>query len=189
MMTFTELLENRRSIRDFKDKTVDLETIKEILQDSCLAPSASNGQPCQFIIISDKQMMKKLSDESKKNILLDFAEGKQSSSPNYVDILKSEKFNVFYNAPCLIYVVGSKNVRLLDVDCALAVSYIMFSAVQRGLGTCWINLGAQIRDPELKAQIGMPDDCRIVAPVIIGYPKAIPAASERHAPQILRVIS
>jgi hypothetical protein len=35
----------------------------------------------------------------------------------------------------------------------------------------------------------MPDDSRIVAPVIIGYPKEIPAASERHAPQILKIIS
>jgi nitroreductase len=104
-------------------------------------------------------------------------------------MLKNENFNVFYNAPCLIYVVGSKSVRSLDVDCALATSYIMFSAAQRGLGTCWINLGAYIRDQKIKADIGLPDDCRIVAPVIIGYPKEIPAASERHAPQILKIVS
>ena len=84
---------------------------------------------------------------------------------------------------------GSVNVRSLDVDCALAVSYMMFSAVQRGLGTCWVALGAQIKDPKIKTEIGMPDDCRIVAPVIIGYPKEIPPASERNAPKILRVIS
>ena len=103
--------------------------------------------------------------------------------------MKDENFNVFYNAPCLIYIVGSVNVRSLDVDCALAVSYIMFGAAQRGLGTCWINLGAYIRDPKIKVEIGIPDDCRIAAPVIIGYPKEIPVASERHAPQILKIVS
>ena len=189
MMTFSKLLQNRRAIRDFQAKDVPLEIVKEIIQESCLAPSASNGQPCQFIIINNKQTMKKLSDESKKNLLQDFAENKTSLNPDYVDMLKNEKFNVFYNAPCLIYVIGSKSVRSLDVDCALAVSYIMFCAAQRGLGTCWVNLGSYIRDQKIKAELGIPDDCRIIAPVIIGYPKAIPAPSERNAPNILKIVN
>lgn len=163
--------------------------IKEILQESTLAPSASNGQPCRFIIINNKEMIKKLSDESKKNILNDFAENKASSNPIYANLLKKEEFNVFYNAPCLIYIVGPVNLRNLYYDCSLMASYIMFCAVERGLGTCWINLGSQIRDPKLRAEIGLPDDSQIVAPIIIGYPKEIPAASERHAPEILKIIN
>jgi nitroreductase len=189
MTTFSKLLQNRRAIRDFQAKDVPLEIVKEIIQESCLAPSASNGQPCQFIIINNKQTMKKLSDESKKNLLQDFAENKALLTSNYEASLKNESFNVFYNAPCLIYVVGSNAVRSLDVDCALAVSYIMFSAAQRGLGTCWIGLGLYIRDQKTKAELGIPDGCRIVAPVIIGYPKAIPAPSERNAPNILKIVN
>jgi len=189
MMTFSKLLQNRRAIRDFQAKDVPLETIKEIIQESTLAPSASNGQPCQFIIINNKQTMKKLSDESKKNLLQDFFKNPSSLNPDYEARLKNEKFNVFYNAPCVVYVVGAKSVYSLDVDCALAVSYIMFSAAQRGLGTCWIGLAAHIRDPKTKAEIGIPDNCRIVAPVIIGYPKAIPAPSERNAPNILKIVN
>lgn len=188
-MTFAELLKNRRSIRDFQDKEVSVDIIKEILKEATLAPSASNAQPCRFIIVNNRQIMKKLSDESKKNLLQDFAENKSALNPAYVDMLKNEAFNVFYNAPCLIYIVGAKGVRSLDVDCALAAGYIMFSAAQRGLGTCWINLGAYIRDQEIKAALAMPDDCRIVAPVIIGYPKEIPQAIERNAPQILRIVN
>jgi nitroreductase len=189
MMTFPELLKNRRSIRDFQAKEVSLDLVKEILQESTLAPSASNAQPCQFIIINNRQMMKKLSDESKKNLLQDYAENKSSLNAAYVDVLKNETFNIFYNAPCLIYLIGSKSVRSLDVDCALAAGYIMFGAAQRGLGTCWINLGAHIRDSKIRAELGMPDACRIVAPIIIGYPKEIPAAPERHDPKILKIVS
>jgi nitroreductase len=189
MMTFTELLKNRRAIRDFQAKDVSLDVVKEILKESCLAPSASDGQPCQFIIITNREILKKLSDESKKNLLQDFFKNPASLNPTYEALMKDENFNVYYNAPCLIYVIGSKSVRSLDVDCALAVSYIMFGAAQRGLGTCWVHLGSYIRDQKIKAEIGIPDDCRIVAPVIIGYPKGIPAASERHAPQILKVVS
>jgi nitroreductase len=64
----------------------------------------------------------------------------------------------------------------------------MFSAADKGLGTCWVALGANIRDPKLRAELGIPENCRIVAPIILGYPKALPAASERHEPEILRVI-
>ena len=189
MMTFIELLKNRRAIRDFQDKEIPLKIVEEILQESTLAPSASNGQPCRFSIVNCKNTIKTLSDESKANLLDDFAENKASFNPAYADVLKDKNFNVFYNAPCLIYVIGSKSVGSLDVDCALAASYIMFSAVSRGLGTCWIALGSQIRDTKTKALLGIPDGCCIVAPIIIGYPENIPKASERHSPQILRVIS
>jgi nitroreductase len=189
MMTFAELLKNRRAIRDFQEKEVPLDIIKEILKESCLAPSASNGQPCRFSIVNCKNTIKALSDESKENLLDDFAKNKTALNPGYVDMLKNKNFNVFYNAPCLIYVIGSTAVDSLELDCALAVSYIMFSAASRGFGTCWIALGSYIRDPKTKALLGIPDGCQIVAPVIIGYPKEIPAAPERHDPQILRVIS
>ena len=188
MMTFAELLKSRRSIRDFQDKEVPLKIVEEILQESTFAPSASNNQPCRFSIVNCKNTIKALSDESKENLLEDYAKNKTSLNPAYVDVLKEKNFNVYYNAPCVIFIIGSSSVRSLDVDCALAASYMMFSAVERGLGTCWINLGSQIRDPQLKAVLGIPDGCRIVAPIIIGYPKEIPPAPERHAPQILRVI-
>lgn len=189
MMTFAELLQNRRAVRAFQPRAVPLETVREIIKDSCLAPSASNGQPCRFIIINNKQVMKRLSDESKRSLLQDFSENPASLHPKYEALMRDEKFNVFYDAPCLVYVAGPVNLRSLDVDCALAVSYMMFSAAQRGLGTCWIGLGAYIRDPGIKAEIGLPDDCRIVAPVVIGYPKEIPAPSERHDPRILKIVS
>ncbi|OGP68208.1 MAG: hypothetical protein A2W27_07910 [Deltaproteobacteria bacterium RBG_16_44_11] len=189
MITFSELLQKRRSIRDYESKDVPLEIVNEILKEATLAPSASNNQPCRFVIVNCKETINRLSDESKANLLQDFSQKKTSLSPEYVDLLKNEKFNVFYNAPCVIYIVGSSVVYSLDIDCALTASYIMLSAAQRGLGTCWIGLGAYIRDPKIKAEMGIPDSCRIVAPIIIGYPKAIPPPSERNAPKILRVIS
>ena len=134
-------------------------------------------------------MLKKLSDENKKNLLDDFSRNPNALSTSYEAILKDDKFNVFYNAPSVIYVVGSKDVRSLDVDCALAVCYLMFSAAQRGLGTCWIGFGAHIQDPKIKEEIGLPEDYQIIAPLVIGYPKAIPAPLERKEPQILKIIT
>jgi nitroreductase len=187
-MEFQELLKKRRAIRDFQDKKVPLEVVKAVIQDSCLAPTASNGQPCKFIIVQDKKMIKKLSDESKKNLLADCELDPQSPLNNYKAVLAEESFNAFYNAPCLVFVVGPKQIWSLDIDCSLTVSYLMLSAADKGLGTCWIALGANIRDKKTLDEIGVPDDCRIVAPIILGYPANIPEASERHAPEILKVL-
>ena len=187
-MNYQTLLTNRRAIRDYQDKEVPLSLVKDILQESCLAPTASNAQPCRFIIIQNRDLLKRLSDESKKNLLAVLQKNPDSPMKMYETTLQDATFNAFYNAPAAIFVAGSNAVRSLDVDCALTVAYLMFSAAARGLGTCWIALGSQIRDPKLLDEIGLPGDCRIVAPVILGYPKAIPPASERHAPDILKII-
>ncbi|MCG2740135.1 MAG: nitroreductase family protein [Syntrophaceae bacterium] len=187
-MDFETILKNRRSIRDFQNQEVPLPILKEIIQDTCLAPTASNGQPCRFIIIQNRDCIKKLSNESKKSLLDDLDRNPNLPLKQYEAALRDERFNVFYNAPCLVLFVGPKDVYSLDVDCGLTVAYFMFSATSRGLGTCWIGLGAHVRDKKILDEIGVPSGCRIVAPIIIGYPESIPAASERHSPDILKSI-
>ncbi len=187
-MDFEKLLINRRAIRDFQDKEVPLSVIKEIIQDTCLAPTATNRQPCKFIVIQNRDYIKKLSDESKKTLLSYLEKDPQSPLKLYEPRLRDEQFNVFYNAPWLVYFIGPKNVLSLEVDCGLTVAYFMFSATSRGLGTCWIGLGAHIRNRQTLDEMGVPADCKIVAPVIIGYPTSIPAASERHVPDIAKIM-
>jgi len=188
-MDFKELLVKRRSIRDFEERPVSMELVKEMLKETTLAPTASNAQPCEFIIITDRALIKRLSDESKANLLKDFAASPNDRLRMYVDMLKNESFNVFYNAPCLVLVLGESSIATLDFDAALTVAYLMFAATTRGLGTCWINLGANIRDESLRRELGVPDGHRIVAPIIIGYPKAIPEASARHEARVLKIVS
>ena len=189
MTDFAVLLKNRRSIRDYEDKEVTSEIVKEIIKESCLAPSSGNGQPWQFIIVNNREVIKSLSEENKRNLLADMAGNPDSPSKKYEAALRDPDFNVFYNAPCLVYFIGYKDIRSLHVDCALAACYFMFSALEKGLGTCWIGLGKFIQDPELRQLVGIPDDCQIVAPIIIGYPKSIPGPTEREDPRILKIVS
>ncbi|UCE51281.1 MAG: nitroreductase family protein [Desulfobacterales bacterium] len=189
MAEFIELLKKRRSIRHFENKEVPLKIIRDIIKESCLAPSAANGQPWRFIIINDRDLIKRLSDDAKKNLISYIEKNPDAPTKKYEAALRNPDFNVFYNAPCLVYIVGSKQVRNLYVDCALAACYFMFSASERGLGTCWVGLGTSIQDPNLLKLIGMPEDHKIVAPLIIGYPNSIPSPPERNEPQILKIVS
>jgi nitroreductase len=188
-MDFFDLLVKRRSIRDFEEKEVSVEVVKEIIRDSCLAPSSGNGQPWKFIIVNNKDWIKKLSAESKKNLLAAIEKNPNSPIKKYEAAMRNKDFNVFYNAPCLVYIAAPKEVRSLYVDCALLACYFMFAATARDLGTCWVALGSEIRDPEILRAIGMPEDCQIIAPIIVGYPKNIPTAAIRNEPQILKIIN
>ena len=188
MADFFELLNTRRSIRDFQDRGVPIDLVRAIIKDTCMAPSSGNGQPWKFIVVNNLNKIRELSDESKKNLLSSIEKDPASPLKKYEAALRNKDFNVFYNAPCLVYIGGAKEVRSLWVDCALAACYFMFSAAARGLGTCWVDLGSQIRSPEILKKIGLPEECQIVAPMALGYPKSIPSPPERRA-EILRIIS
>jgi nitroreductase len=183
-MDFQELLIKRRSVRNFQKKDVPIDVVREIVREACMAPSARHTQPWKFIVINDRDMIKKLSDESKNNILADMADAPDSPHKPYEAALMNERFNVFWNAPCLILIYGPNEHDFLDCDCSLAAAYLMFSATEKGLGTCWIGLGGHIRDPQLREEIGLTEDDRIIAPIILGYPKSIPEPRERKEPEV-----
>jgi nitroreductase len=188
-MNFKEMLKARRSIRSYKDKAVPLETIKEIINESILAPSSGNEQPWKFIIVNNKEMLKRMSEESKKNILARISANPDDYANKYKGMLQNESFNVFYNAPCLVILLGLSDYKNLYADCALAASYFMMAATSRGLGTCWVNLGAEIKDQDMINELGIPDNHKIVAPIALGYPEQIPPVPKRKEPEIIKIIT
>ncbi|MCI5221351.1 MAG: nitroreductase family protein [Candidatus Electrothrix sp. AR4] len=187
-MTFDELLNNRRSVRNYQDKPVAVNVIQEMIKESTLAPNAGNEQPWKFIIVNNREMLRKISDESKKNILARIAANPNDYAKKYQGMLQNESFNVFYNAPCLVMILGPSHLKNLFVDCALAAGYFMMAASSRGLATCWVNLGTEIHDPEMIRELALPDNCTIVAPIILGYPEKIPPVPKRNEPEILTII-
>lgn len=187
-MTFTEMLESRRSIRNYQDKPIPIEIIKTIIHESTFAPNAGNEQPWKFIIVNNKDMLSRISNESKKNILTRIASNPNDYAKKYEKMLQNESFNVFYNAPALIFILGDANLKNLYVDCALAASYLMMAATSRGLGSCWINFGMEIKDSKILYELGIPEDHKIVAPIILGYPVNTPSVPKRKDPEIITII-
>ncbi|MBT7697135.1 MAG: nitroreductase family protein [Desulfobacterales bacterium] len=188
-MDYTGLLKNRRSIRDYEEKDISTDTVKEIIKESCLAPSSGNRQEWRFIIINNRDMLRQISDECKKNILREIEDDSGTYMSRYKNMMQNEGFSIFYNAPCLVLILGPKDNHTLEIDCSLIASYIMFSAVERGLGTCWIGMGNYIRDPIMLDEIGISDEYKVVAPIILGYPKQILDPAPRKDPQILKILS
>ena len=187
-MDLSELLIKRRSIRNFKDNSLRLELINNIISDSILAPSAGNEQPWQFIIVNNRKMINQISDECRQSILKRIASNPNDYAKKYEQMLSNEAFNIFYHAPAVVFILGDAGLKNLYVDCALAASYVMMSATSIGLGTCWVNFGTEIHNADLRSELGIPDHHKIVAPIAIGYPSKIPDIPKRREPQILKII-
>lgn len=187
-MDFSELLVKRRSVRHFQDKVVPLELISKILAESTLAPSAGNEQPWKFIVVSNRELIDRISAICKRTLLHRIASNPNDYARRYEKMLQKEHFHIFYHAPVVIYIVGDASLKNLHVDCALAAGYLMMSAAAKGLGSCWVNFGTAILDPALRDELGIPEDHKIVAPIVLGYPERIPDIPKRREPQILKII-
>ena len=63
---FFENLSNRRTIRDFSDKPIPGEVIKNCIKTAGTAPSGANMQPWHFVLISDPTIKKQIRISAEK---------------------------------------------------------------------------------------------------------------------------
>lgn len=114
MHDFEALLKNRRSIRHFQDKPVAEETICDIIQDSTLAPSSGNEQSWQFAVILDRSFMADISHDCKQTLLHRIDKDPDDYAKKYRPLLSKPGYNIFYNAPAVVYILGLMDDRLIQ---------------------------------------------------------------------------
>ena len=59
-MEVLEAICTRRSIRQFQEQPVPEDLIEKLLRAAMSAPSAQNGQPWQFVVITDRQILRQV---------------------------------------------------------------------------------------------------------------------------------
>lgn len=177
-MELDACLMGRRSVRSFEDKSVPKEVIDKILKAGVLAPSGMNGQPWHFTVIENREIINKLSKRTKDIVV------KNMPLPqNMQAAFKSDKDVIFYGAPLLILISIKKKEEWRTVnllDCGLAAENMFLAAYQAGLGSCFIGFASFLnQDTKILAEVGIPEDHELVAPLIFGYPLETPAPKPR----------
>jgi nitroreductase len=182
----TRAITKRRSIRYYSKMPVPDEVVEKLIETGIHAPSALGLYPWSFIVVKDKEMMQKISDYAKPIVLEGLKNAKRvGMTQKYLDMVGEEGFSIFYNAPCLLLVLGKNDAPLADVDCSLCAQNIMLAAYSMGLGTCWIGSGRYLeKNPGLVEELGIPDEYHLVASLVLGYPAEKPEMPARPEPSV-----
>lgn len=141
--TLLEFLKGRRSIRSFQQKPIEKKELEMIIEAGRWAPSASNRQPWEFIVIKNKEILVKL-----------------AKSLSYGRFMKQ--------VPVAIAIVAKIKMspKWYLIDTSLVSMNMMLMAWSLGIGTCWI--GAMNRE-KAKEIIGLGENDHLLTVLPFGY--------------------
>ncbi len=152
---FLSLLEKRRSIRQFEDKSIEPGLIDLLVEAALRAPSSKNRTPWEFIVVTDKGLIKKLSE----------------TKPSGSSFLE--------NAPLAIVICGDPEQSDLWIeDTSIASTIVHLAATSLGLGSCWIQIRQRDHDSERSAEnyvkevMHIPSRLKVLSMIAIGYPSS-----------------
>ena len=186
-MNFDQVIQTRRSIRNFKPDPVSDKTIYDILAAARLAPSGSNIQPWRFIIIRSPEMKEKLKTTTiwrfalKAPVIIACCTDLSAPEGRQDRLVELSQAGVFDNVEMGgDYTPPEKTqeqlLAYLNMNVGIAITHMMLKAVDLGLGTCWIGGFDPMKAKEVLA---LDDNLHVVALLPIGYPERIPAPRPR----------
>lgn len=149
-MDVKEAVLKRRSVRSFKDREVSRETLEDIMESVRMAPSASNRQDWEFVLVDDGTIREKLYRAASKQTFVQEAPvvvAGVATKPN--DMMSCE-------------------VNAGTVDLSIALDHLTLRAAEEGLGTCWIGAFDQEKTKDI---LNIPDGHKVIALMPLGYPE------------------
>ena len=160
-MNVWEAIQTRRSIRQYEERPVEEDKLRQILEAMRLAPSAMNAQNWRFFIITDPK------------VRAEAAPGLFDAPALIVAAGNGNGTMICGHTAC-------------TVDLTIAMTMGIIQAQELGLGTCLV---ASIPEQRVRDALGLPTDWRIPLVATLGYPAETPAPRPRKpAEQVCRII-
>jgi nitroreductase len=158
-----EAIKTRRSVREYQDRAVPENVINQLLAAAMAAPSARNQQPWEFVVITDREILKQIS----------------GINPNA---------QMAAHAPVAILVCGNLALETAPgywvVDCAAAIQNLLLCTHALGLGAVWT--GTYPNEERMDGYTTLLDLPEQVIPhtlVVVGYPTQQPPPQDRFKPE------
>lgn len=184
-----DCIQNRRSIRKYKDTPIDRQAIEEIVKAGMLAPSAKNRQPWKYIIYSG---------DSKAELLGAMERGllREKHTKACLPLLGQGLPDAFHTleimrqAPVLAVVLNANGKPMLENLCTdervmelcdalsigASIENMLLKATELGIGSLWI-ANTYFAWKELTEYIDTPH--HLIGAVVFGYAKESPNARPR----------
>ena len=139
----------RISVRRYEDRPVEPEKIEQLLRAAMAAPSACNQQPWEFYVVTNREILRQLSQ------VQPYA-GMTASAP--AAIVSA------YRADCY-------RPEYAQIDMSIAMENLWLETVNQGLGGVWLGIAPQEERMRAVEQVlGLPENVRAFAIFPYGYP-------------------
>ena len=183
-------IRERRSIRKYDGRAVPGDIMEKIIMAGKYAPSAENRQPWKFVVVTNRDVISRLSERAKEQISMmlkqvrkwkkRYKELEDRQTLMFLHaVASSERDVIFHDAPAVVFVL-TRDGAFNDESCACAAQNMMLAAHSFGIGSCWIGFAKFLEwNPETIREIGLPDGHHIAACIVFGYPKSAPKAAPR----------
>lgn len=156
----------RRSVRRYIDTPVSQDIIETLLKAGMAAPSASNRQPWEFVVVTKKEILEQLAEVTAYTKML-------------------------HQSPVCLIVCGNRERFYSDTDaqgywvqdCSAATENILVAAASLGLGTCWCGVFPRMKNVEAVAGLlGLPEGILPMNLIALGYPSGDTSVKEKWQP-------
>jgi len=151
-MNISELISERRSVREFSGEAVTEEQLTELLTAAQLAPSAGNRQPWHFYVVQNAETKERIAHEGANQPFI-------ATAPVVIVACVEPQLNEDR------YATRGRDLYCIQ-DVAAAIENLWLTVVALGLACCWCG---GFDEAEVSAILQLPPTRRPVAIVPIGH--------------------
>jgi nitroreductase len=173
-----DVIMSRTSIRSFTGDPVPQDQLETILKAGMAAPTAMNGQPWRFVVVTDKEKIATVFGAGPRSGMFTTAGavivvcgqttsmGRPFGQP---DAPEQEMPNMFWFE-----------------DCSAAAENILLAAHALGLGAVWTaGYPAEERIAPVAAALGLPENVKPLCIIPVGVPAEDPAPKDKWKPEFI----
>jgi nitroreductase len=156
-MEALEAIRKRRSVRKFTGELIPRENLEKIVDAGRLAATGSNRQPWDFIVITDREMIDRLTVVGKW----------------------------MKKAGAIIAMVLDPYSRWWVEDGSAAIENMLIASTALGYGSCWVEGDSLPHEEEFKTLLGIPKGKRLLALIPVGVPVDWPKVEKRPLEDVI----
>ncbi len=144
-----DVINNRRSIRQFREQKVEAEKIDKILRAGMQAPSAHNQQAWEFVVVTDEALKEELGNISP------YAKPVKSANIAIVTLINKDILKVE---------------QCIDQDMGACTQNILLEVVEQGLGAVWMAVKPDpTRIQNVVNVLNLPENLEPYSLIAVGY--------------------
>lgn len=181
-MDAIKLIEERRSVRKFKQEKVSRDTMTDIVSLSRWAPSWGNFQIARYTLIDNKDIIKRLTTEGVNDFVYNINTLKEAKGVAILSFVKGKSGKLEEDK-----YATTKNNDWEVFDAGIACQTFCLAAHAKGVGTCVMGI---INEKSISEIVGLPQDETVAALIVYGYEEGehAPATPRKDIKDIMRFI-